>query len=49
MVIEGPEVGIAYGVSIFVVPFFLVFDAMLGRLLLSINGPEAEAPGLPSL
>lgn len=49
MVIVGPEFGIAYGVSIFVVPFFLVFDAMLGRLLLSINGPEAEALGLPSL
>jgi len=39
LVLVGPEFGFAYGVSLFVVPIFLILDSLLGWLLSTINEP----------
>ena len=44
LVIVGPEFGFAYGVSLFVVPIFLLLDGILGWLLSTISEPEPEKP-----
>ncbi len=42
LVIVGPEFGFAYGVSLFILPIFLILDNFLGWLLSTISGPVTE-------
>ena len=44
LVIVGPEFALAYGVSLFVVPIFLVLDGLLGWLFSSIGESESVQP-----
>ncbi len=48
LVMVGPKYGFTFGVSLFVVPVFLVLDSLLGWIFSSLSYPGDQKPNEPS-